>query len=195
VAGKYHHGNLRAVLIQEGVKLVEESGVNALTLRDIGDRAGVSRTAPYRHFAVKADLLAAIREEGFSAFADALETARDSVGADFTARFEAVGLAYLRFAEEHRAYFEVMFGAGCTRKEPADDPAGRRAFDVLEGLIRQGQAAREFRGGDSTMLARLVWALTHGIAVLRFETDYSAEGEGTRFLRAAVRILREGLGA
>ena len=191
---KYHHGNLRAVLIEEGVKLVEEKGVDALTLREIGDRAGVSRTAPYRHFAEKANLLAAIREAGFSAFADSLEAARDAAGPDFTARFEAVGLAYLRFSEEHRAYFEVMFGAGCPRNQTAEDPAGRRAFEVLNGLIREGQAAGEFRAGDPGMMARVVWALSHGIAVLRFETDYSAEGAGTRFLRAAARILREGMG-
>jgi AcrR family transcriptional regulator len=194
VAAKYHHGNLRKVLIDQGVKLVEESGVNALTLREIADRVGVSRTAPYRHFAEKADLLAAIREAGFAAFAEALEAARDSA-ADFTARFDAVGLAYLRFAEEHRAYFEVMFGAGCAREEGSDDPVGRRAFDVLEGVIREGQAAGEFRAGDSRMMARVVWAMSHGIAVLRFETDYSASGKGTRFLQAAGRILREGLGA
>ena len=195
MAEKYHHGNLRAVLIEEGVKLVEEKGINALTLREIGERAGVSRTAPYRHFGEKADLLEAIREAGFSAFADSLEAARDAAGTDFTARFEAAGVAYLRFSEEHRAYFEVMFGRGCARKEAADDPAGRRAFEVLEGLIREGQAAGEFRAGDSHTMARVVWAMSHGIAVLRFETDYSAEGAGARFLRAAARILREGLGA
>jgi AcrR family transcriptional regulator len=194
VAEKYHHGNLRAVLIEEGVKLVEERGVNALTLREIGDRIGVSRTAPYRHFGEKADLLAAIREAGFSAFADSLEAARDAAGADFTARFEAVGLAYLRFSEEHRAYFEVMFGAGCVRNGTAEDPAGRRAFEVLKGLIREGQAMGAFRAGDPNMMARVVWAMSHGIAVLRFETDYSAEGAGTRFLQFAARILREGLG-
>jgi AcrR family transcriptional regulator len=193
VAGKYHHGNLRAALIEEGVKLVEESGINALTLREIGDRVGVSRTAAYRHFAEKADLLAAIRDEGFSAFADALEMARDSAGDDFGARFEAVALAYLRFAEDHRAYFEVMFGAGCARKEAVDDP-GRRAFEVLEGLIREGQAEGEFRAGDSNLMAQVVWAMSHGIAVLRFETDYSAQGAGTQFLRFAARILREGMG-
>ena len=52
----------------------------------------------------------------------------------------------------------------------------------------------EVRAGESRMMARVVWAMSHGIAVLRFETDYSAEGAGTRFLQFAARILREGLG-
>jgi AcrR family transcriptional regulator len=49
----YHHGNLRAALIQGGLELIEEKGVRALTLREIGDRLGVSRSAPYRHFTDK----------------------------------------------------------------------------------------------------------------------------------------------
>src|SRR5258708_31186887 len=72
----YHHGNLRAALIDTSLKLIEEKGVRALTLREIGTRAGVSRTAAYRHFTNKAALLAAISEAGFKEFGDALEAPR-----------------------------------------------------------------------------------------------------------------------
>ena len=67
----YHHGNLRATLIDLGLKLIEEKGIPGLTLRDMGARAGVSRTAAYRHFASKAELLDAICDLGFTQFADA----------------------------------------------------------------------------------------------------------------------------
>src|SRR5277367_1200570 len=103
--GAYHHGNLRAALIEASLKLIEEKGVRALTLREIGIRVGVSRMAAYRHFHDKADLLAAIREVGFSQFADALEGARQSV-TDPGARLEAMALAYVRFAAEHRVHYE-----------------------------------------------------------------------------------------
>src|ERR1700719_1041429 len=102
--GGYHHGNLRAALIETGLKLIEEKGVKALTLREIGSRAGVSRMAAYRHFADKADLLGAISEAGFSQFADALEKARHEAPADTASRLDAMGLAYVRFAAEHPAY-------------------------------------------------------------------------------------------
>jgi AcrR family transcriptional regulator len=193
VPENYHHGNLRAVLIEEGVKLVEEKGVNGLTLREIGDRARVSRTAPYRHFADKAELLAAISEAGFTQFADTLEAARDSVRGRFAAKLDAMGLAYLSFAENHRAYYEVMFGAGCGPEKTPGGPASRRAFEVLEGLIRAGQAAGDVRPGETITMAKIVWATTHGIAMLRLETDFSDGGAGTRLMRAVGEILRVGL--
>ena len=191
----YHHGNLKAALVDAGVKLVEERGVNGLTLREIGERAGVSRTAAYRHFSDKAALLSAISEAGFMEFAEALESARQGAAGNSVAQLDAMGLAYARFAEEHRAYYKVMFGAGC---DPGERSAGRseaaaRAFGILEGTIRQGQAAGEIRSGDSVFLAKVDWALSHGMALLRLETDLSAGGAGTRFVLAAGEVLRTGL--
>src|SRR2546427_401796 len=107
---KYHHGNLPAALIEAGLKLIEKRGVRSLTLREIGARVGVSRMAAYRHFADKTDLLAAISEAGFAQFADALELARSKAGKTFPSRLKAMALAYVRFAAEHPAYYEVMFG-------------------------------------------------------------------------------------
>src|SRR5687768_4023278 len=79
----YHHGNLRAALIEAGLKLIEKKGVRALTLREIGAQVGVSRMAAYRHFTDKADLFAAISEAGFAQFADALDAARGNAGESF----------------------------------------------------------------------------------------------------------------
>src|SRR4051794_8355635 len=94
----YHHGNLRAALIESGLDLIEEAGVRSLTLREIGARVGVSRTAAYRHFADKSELLAAISEAGFTQFADALEAARREAPQNFASRMSAMAVAYVRFA-------------------------------------------------------------------------------------------------
>ena len=61
----YHHGNLRRALLDEAVATIRAEGVDGLTLREIGARLGVSRTALYRHFADKRALLAAVATEGF----------------------------------------------------------------------------------------------------------------------------------
>src|SRR6266849_2149258 len=95
VAKRYHHGNLRAALIEAGLELIAEKGPLALTLREIGSRLGVSRTAAYRHFADKTELLNAIREAGFIEFGNALEQAREQAGPKFAARLTAMGKAYL----------------------------------------------------------------------------------------------------
>ena len=111
--------------------------------------------AAYRHFADKAALLAAIREAGFAQFADALEQARAKAGKTFSSRLKAMAVAYVRFAAEHPAHFEVMFS--WTPHQPAPpSPARARAFGILEQTIREGQQSGDVRPGDSTVLARLV---------------------------------------
>ncbi len=189
-AKAYHHGNLRQVLIETGLKLIEEKGVQSLTLREIGDRIGVSRMAPYRHFADKAALVAAISLEGFSQFAEALESAKRRAKADFASRLTAMGVAYVRFATEHPAYFEVMFGplADPSNAEPGEGPGGR-AFALLQETMREGQESGDVPGGDSRTFALVAWALVHGISALRME-DWRASGALTKF---ACGILQEGL--
>ena len=188
----YHHGNLRAALIEASVKLVEEKGARGLTLREIGDRAGVSRTAAYRHFSDKAELLAAISDAGFNEFADALERARDGAEGSFSSKLDAMVRAYIRFAEEHRAHYEVMFGIGYDLGERAkgESPAGARAFGILEETIREGQATGEVRAGDPVFLAQVVWALSHAIAMLKLETGKES---GREFIVEAGKVLRTGL--
>lgn len=165
-----------------GLRLIEEKGVRALTLREIGATVGVSRMAAYRHFADKADLLGAIQEAGFGEFADALEKARNAAAPDFASRMRAMALAYVRFAESRPAHFEVMFAAQVQR--PAS-PAGARAFGILEQTIREGQSAGLVQPGDSVQLARVAWAQVHGIATLRLE--------GAGFVEFGYEILLRGL--
>lgn len=186
----YHHGNLPAALIEAGLKLIEKKGVRALTLREIGARVGVSRMAAYRHFSDKADLLAAIREAGFAQFADALEQAR-SKGKTFPARLKAMALAYVRFASEHPAHFEVMFS--WSPQQPSPSPAGASAFGILEQTIREGQQSGDVRAGDSVQLARLVWAQVHGVSVLRLAPNLTPKSAGTRFVEFCSEILKIGL--
>jgi len=191
-ARQYHHGNLRAALIDAGLKLITRKGVRALTLREIGARVGVSRMAAYRHFANKADLLAAIREAGFAEFADVLDAARSKAGRAFASRLRAMALAYVRFAAGHPAYYEVMFG-WTDQRSPRPSPAGARAFGILEQTIREGQEAGEVCTGDAAQLARLVWAEVHGISMLRLAPDLSPKGAGRRFVELSCEILETGL--
>lgn len=190
----YHHGNLRAVLIQAGLELIAEKGVRALTLREIGARVGVSRMAAYRHFADKAKLLAAIREAGFQKFAAALEIGRSASAIEFSARLNSMGVAYVRFAREHEAYFEVMFSSA-----PADEPveaceAEKRAFQILEETIVEGQEKGALRKGDSRLMACALWSLVHGISALKLDQMPFAEGwEADAFVVACANLLLAGV--
>jgi AcrR family transcriptional regulator len=161
---KYHHGNLREALIAEGLKVIAEKGVRALTLREIGSKAGVSRTAAYRHFSSKADLLFAISEAGFQQFGNELERAKGAAAEGFRERMRAMGLAYVRFAREHPAYYEVMFQPEGEHVRRGEESA--RGFAILEQTIREGQQWGDVMAGDPKEIAGLVWCMVHGICSL-----------------------------
>src|SRR6266852_2916030 len=106
---RYHHGDLPRALLDAALHIVETQGTQALTLRAAARLAGVSQTAPYRHFANKEAILAAVAEEGFRSLMAAM--AHAAVLADSPLqRLRAVGLAYVTFATHHSSHFRVMFG-------------------------------------------------------------------------------------
>src|SRR3954467_3060825 len=101
---RYHHGNLRRVLLDCAIAAIAERGAAALSLRDVARRAGVSHAAPAHHFGDKAGVLTAIAIEGFEGRAAAPRAAADA-GGDIVDG----GLAWIRFAIDHPAHYEVMF--------------------------------------------------------------------------------------
>src|SRR5436190_23232908 len=101
---RYHHGDLRRALLEEAVRTIRDDGTQALTLRAVGARLGVSRTALYRHFADKSALLNAVSEEGFRRLGDALERAWEGGGRDVHG-FRAMGRTYVSFALDNPEHY------------------------------------------------------------------------------------------
>jgi len=163
----YHHGNLRQALLDQALRIIRDEGVDALTLRDVGARLRVSRTALYRHFADKQSLLAAVATEGFRVFRAALTTAWDGAGHG-RAGFLAQGRAYIRFALENPSHYRVMFG-GYVAKGDCESELGvesEAAFRVLVDALIELQQAGLVRRDDPQALAVFVWASVHGTAML-----------------------------
>jgi len=189
-SSRYHHGDLRRALIQEAVRAIASDAVQRLTLREIGKRLGVSRTALYRHFPDKATLLAAVAREGFERFR------QDLVEAWLTAEGTRTGLdrmghAYVRFAITHRAHYRVMFGDFrrlCAKDRELED-AGRAAFqtllDALITLQRAGTVCRD----DPQMQAMFVWAVVHGIAMLAIDGQFGPEPVSSTALEAQIQFV------
>ncbi|MBB5937176.1 TetR/AcrR family transcriptional regulator [Streptomyces zagrosensis] len=153
----YHHGNLRSALLTAAATAITEKGPAALSLRDLARRAGVSHAAPTHHFGDKTGLLTALAAEGYTLLADALGGAGDDL-------LES-GVAYVRFAIEHRAHFEVMFQPGLYHRDDpqvaaARDRAGRSLTIALSA--RPGQPP----GQDSETAELAAWSMAHGFAAL-----------------------------
>jgi len=156
----YHHGDLRRALLAAAVEAIREHGPTALSLRDLARRAGVSHAAPAHHFGDKAGLLTALAAEGFNTLADDVSRATRE-----TNSLLETGLAYLRFAIEHRAHFEVMFRPELHRQDDAELVAAqRRAGDALQAGIATLPAAPT--GLDARRAGLSAWSIVHGFATL-----------------------------
>jgi AcrR family transcriptional regulator len=156
----YHHGNLRRALLDEAIEVIGEGGAPAISLRDLARRVGVSHAAPAHHFGDKRGLLTAVAAEGYRLFAAALRDEYERSGS-----FRELGVAYVRFAVEHRPYFEVMFRPELYHTENAELVAAREeATAVLSAGVGR------LSGGDpkfDTLRAGVAsWSLVHGLATL-----------------------------
>ena len=192
--GQYHHGDLRRALIEEAVRTIRAQGVEQLTLRTIGERLGVSRTALYRHFADKEALLAAVSTEGFRTLRLATRDAWEQEGGGRPG-FEAMAVAYVRFAVMHPAHYRVMFGrhleSAARDSELEQEASG--AFDVLVGALTAQQGAGIVRRDDPRLQARYVWATVHGVAMLAIDGQLSGDEQGDALNAYAIARLRDAI--
>jgi AcrR family transcriptional regulator len=150
----YHHGNLRRSLLDEALRVIEEEGPSAVSLRDLARRLGVSHAAPTHHFADKTALFTAIALEGYEQLGAALrEPAED---------FLDVGLAYVRYSSGHPGHIRVMFQPSLYQvADPEIEEARRRCHEALFTA-----AARFYPNDDPQRIGLAGWSLMHGIATL-----------------------------
>ena len=192
----YHHGNLRRALLDEALATIRAEGVEGLTLREIGARLGVSRTALYRHFADKRALLAAVATEGFRTLRQRLVAAWEEGGHD-RAAFESMGVAYVRFAVANPAHYRVMFGGFVDPKacQPDLTAEAAGAFQALVDALAALQRDAIMRAEDTVKMARFVWAVVHGVAMLGIDGQLREPGAVEELMRYALERLRTGIEA
>lgn len=197
--GVYHHGDLRRSLLDATLALVRAEGPRGVSLRAAARRVGVSPAAPYRHFADREAMMAAVAEEGFRALEAALRAAAERGGADPVVRLQALGVEYVRFALARPSHYRVMFGAEIPDRaaHPALAAAADAAFAGLAAVVAEGQRAGKLRAGDAAELARVCWALVHGLADLLVAGQLGgtarAPEEVDRLARRMTATLLEGL--
>jgi AcrR family transcriptional regulator len=202
--GAYHHGDLERALVDAAVDMIRKEGVEAFTLRSVGARVGVSRTALYRHFDDKAALLARVASEGFRRLHAALAQAVAAASPRHADPLPAMAAAYVHFAARNPSHYETMFGGFLTdwSRYPDLVEHGNAAFDILADTIRGEQERGRIVPGDPIELAEITWSLSHGIATLGMaqhlaRTPSSVEELavlGCRFLQDGMRVPKSGIG-
>jgi AcrR family transcriptional regulator len=184
----YHHGDLANALLAAVEEIVLERGPTGVTLREAARRAGVSHSAPAHHFGDKDGMIGAFADVGFGLLGERLM-------AEFTAvvdrpvreQLGAMGRAYLRFAAEHPAHYEVMMGP---RGSQGESTAGRKgpdkssegAFLPLALLVNRLGEEGVVDPEQGRYVATMLWGMVHGIADLwlagilpHFYEDHSYE--------------------
>ncbi|MFC4295443.1 TetR/AcrR family transcriptional regulator [Novosphingobium tardum] len=156
----YHHGDLRPALVAAGLKLIETTDADSLSLRAVAREVGVSPTAVYRHFPDKQALMAALAEEGLARLGAAQREAAERGGAD---AFGATGRAYVRFALANPSLFRLTFTHSCVSPGELNEDA---AAEMLQAN------AMRLAGGDpaeAALVALRAWAIAHGLAMLMLD--------------------------
>jgi len=164
----YHHGDLHNSLLTVAEELLRQRGVAGISLREVAKQAGVSHTAPYRHFRDKDQLLQALAAVGFSRLATALL----EIGNEYSTQPETAlvkgGEAYVELAVNHPQMTQLMFGGVLSGDEVSTELAdcGDAAFNALLALVDLGVAKKLYRIGDRMTIALAAWSMVHGLSML-----------------------------
>ena len=163
--GTYHHGDLRAALIEAGLQELEATGTEAFSLRKVARRAGVSHAAPAHHFGDVTGLLTALAAEGFRRFVVAMET-RQATAESKREKLLASGLGYLDFAIDSPALFRLIHSS--TRPDDGDPDLAGAAGNALQHLFDAVTAVtgNSLDDPETWEDTAAVWAMVHGISDL-----------------------------
>ncbi len=187
----YHHGDLRAALIETAIELIAQEGVRDFSMAEASRRIGVAPSAPYAHFADRDDLLAAVAVHGYETFRREFMPQDLRIGP--AQRLAELGRAYVRFAAAHEALFATLFVAELDKTRHPEIKAAEAPIDaVFEECVR----ALTETGVESAIedLAAALEATAHGHAVLLLDGRFgageqAAEQAGERAARAVLALI------
>jgi AcrR family transcriptional regulator len=163
----YHHGNLRAALLEAAEAELEAEGIEGFSLRGVAKRAGVSHAAPAHHFSDVNGLLTGLAAEGYRRFVAAQEARQKIAPSDGMAQLVAAGLGYIDFALAHPALFRLMFSSGRPDHEaPELSAAGAEAFERLMDAVEQLRGVDPRKNKKAMLGVMAAWAVAHGLADL-----------------------------
>jgi len=164
----YHHGDLRETLMQAALESIEAHGTEQLSLRALAREAGVSATAPYRHFPSKRCLLAALITRGFRDLEHSVRQASEGAGNDPGERLLAAGLGYVAFALEHPTRYHLMFSTvlGDFSEYRELQQAAESSYAVVLAIIAELLARPGAPDLSVAEAGGICWTAVHGLSSL-----------------------------
>lgn len=191
----YHHGDLRSALLQEANLMLKESGIDGLSLRQLAERVGVSRMAPYHHFRGKHDLLCALATEGFRELDRLIERASPAASSSKELQATLADFVgdYLRFAIDNPNRYELMFGRPIWKGAIPSAELKETAFacfrhyaERISTLLAQQRLPK---GSKPLRLAQASWATLHGLCRLMIDGIYVNQADTEEVSLEVVRLI------
>ena len=188
----YHHGDLKAELIRKGLKLLDQEGYEAFSLRKVAKECNVSQTAPYRHFKNKEELVAAIAKEAFLAFDESLKKAVEQHPDNPKRQIREMGFAYIHFFVENPEYFRLLFLSDikqeineyyCNQKDYIS--TGHPFQTFIRTIERYVEATPESAMSKEELML-FCWGLVHGISMLLTNHEVPIEGDYQALVRRII---------
>ena len=188
----YHHGDLRRVLIDAALKLAEEGGPEAVSVREAARRAGVSAGAPFRHFTSRSALMTAVAEEAQGRFRAEIERALAGTPAnDPLKRFRNFGIAYLRWAMKNPAHFEII-SSGRHFDHDAAAALSRDNAELValtERMLTEAFEKGQLRPADLKQVKIAGRALVYGFARMNVDGHFPRWGVAKRDIEAMAEAV------
>lgn len=166
---QYHHGNLKNELIENAIAVISEHGLDAISIRDLSARCGVSHNAVYRHFENKEKLIDCCREYVTNELTRYLEQALSELhGSAAETVITRLGLRYIRFYQQHPTYYSAMYRNTVyklviTLEETEDNYP---PFEIFRKLCAELVRREEISSEDCLARLSRFWALLHGTVAL-----------------------------
>lgn len=197
-AKPYHHGDVRNACVKAALSLAKSADLASVTLRNVADRVGVSRTAPYRHFSSKRDLLAAGAAEGFRQMEQTIRAASDAADGDRVNGLYAGCAAYAKFGSDYPCLYRLMFTSDFNEDEYTElTEAGTSAFACLVEVLEEAQAEGLIKPGSTQAQGVAIWSAIHGVVSLYIDSKPSKVLDTTAVqdnVRLVTTTLLHGIG-
>lgn len=190
----YHHGNLRAALLEQAARKLERVGVAGLSLRELARELGVSHGAPRQHFPDKQALLDALSVQGLQRLGGELDLGLRQVTGSLDERLTAFARIYVQFATRHPALLALMFARKDDPGRPELRAANDRAFAAPSALIAEAISSGEIASDDPDRVAMAVLATLQGLAAI-VASGMIGERPVDTVVSGTVRTLIHGLRA
>lgn len=192
---RYHHGDLRAGLIEATRRLVEEKGPDGFSVSDACRLAGVSTAAPYKHFKDKNEMLVAMVLEGMMRHRENMLAALEGIPKGSPDRITALGYEYVNFALTETGIFRLKFGGYTDRlDDPRLQQVGEATFDMVLAEVAACRNQTEI-SEDIRRRGFLLWSFVHGLSFLLVDEKLKAMGGDTELVAmltdVAMRVLRD----